>query len=168
MGRCRPAIPSAEGRGKTGYYGKDHIVIVHGSPGAKSTIEKLLLDEAIRIVIIDTSPTSPFLHSRVHYVQGQPTDESVLAGANILQASAIGLFASDAATDEVGMDGRTLLIASILRQVLVAHDCEIYTVAEATHESHVPHFRDLGINDVILSHQPFSDIMTRSVLETGG
>ncbi len=153
--------------GKLRYYGKDHIVIVHGSPRARSTIKKLLLDEAIRIVIIDTLPTSPFLHSRVHYVQGQPTDESVLAQANILQASAIGLFASDAAADEVGMDGRTLLIGSSLRQVLVAHDREVYTVAEVANESHARHFRNLGINDVVLSNQPFSKIMTQSVLENG-
>ncbi len=153
--------------GKLRYYGRDHIVIVHGSARAISTIENLLLDETTRIVMIDTLPTSPFPHDRVHYVQGRPTDVSVLDRANILRARAIGLFASGAAGDEVGMDGRTLLIGSILRQVLVAHDREIYTVAEVASESHAPYFRDLGINDVVLSNQPFSEIMTRSVLEKG-
>ncbi|ACB84485.1 potassium channel protein [Natranaerobius thermophilus] len=156
----------AKESGNLSYLGKNHIVMINWSKKTENAIDELLKNQNKKIVLIDELQTTPIQHEQVHYIQGAPTDKNTLTKANILQSKAISVFAKDNITDEISLDGKTLLIGLTIQELLNENKKDIYTSVEVINEQHLSSFKNLSkIDKIILSNKPFSNILTQSILE---
>ncbi|WP_100407801.1 potassium channel family protein [Bacillus solitudinis] len=148
-----------------GYKGKKHMVMINWSQKAKFTIDEILeRNKNSEIVLIDQGNESPIQHPRVHYVKGNATKTDTLTRANVLYAEAICIFAPDYPTDEMAGDGKTLLIASTIKQMAEENKSDIYVIVEILDEDHVSNTNQDYIDEFILSNKPFSQLMANTVL----
>lgn len=150
--------------GKLRYTGKGHVIIINWSKKAQYAIDELLSSDAkLEIVIIDESDRHPYVHSQVHFVNGDPTSEAALHQANIFEARSAILFADSKIDDASLVDGKSLLIASCIESIAP----QVHTTVEVMLEKHVPTFRHTQVNDFILSHDAVSRLAVRSALNEG-
>ncbi|WP_227936120.1 potassium channel family protein [Alkalihalobacillus deserti] len=148
-----------------GYKGKNHIVVINWSQKAKITMEEILVqNQNIDIILIDVFKDSPIEHDQVHYVQGNATKIDTLQRANILHAESICIFAPDFVIDKVAGDGKTLLIASTIKQLAKQKMANIYIIVEILDEDHVSNTNLDCIDEFILSNKPFSHLMAKTAL----
>jgi voltage-gated potassium channel len=148
-----------------GYKGKHHIVMINWSQKAKITIDELLVqDPTIEIVLIDQLKQSPLQRDRIHYVQGNVTKTDTLERANVLNAKSICIFTADFAIDEAAGDGKTLLIASTIKQMAKQNNRDIYIIAEILNKDHVSDTLLACIDEFILTNKPFSYMMAKTAL----
>ncbi|SDI31969.1 potassium channel family protein [Alteribacillus bidgolensis] len=149
-----------------GYTGKNHIVVVHWSKKAKITIDEMLgQNSTTEVVLIDQLNESPLQKDGIHYVQGNPTKLDTLHKANVLHADSICIFASDDTIDETAADGKTLLIASTIKQYAKQKKSDVYTIVEMLDEDHISNANLDCIDDFILSNKPFSHLMAKTALQ---
>ncbi|MBP3949861.1 potassium channel family protein [Bacillus suaedae] len=154
--------------GRLSYNGKDHFIVVGWSSKAKKTTQELLIaKEHSDIVIIDKQSTSPYIHARVHYIQGDPTTPDTLKKANILQATSVCIFAAEPINDAIEADGKTLLIASAIENYASENNHPIYTIAEILKEKHIPNFKHANVDEFIVSNEVFSELMAQSAIYNG-
>lgn len=154
--------------GQLEYRKNNHFVIIGWSKKSEKTIEELFLaKESIEIVLIDKNEKNPTEHERVHYIRGDATDRTVLMRANILDASAVLIFAQEPLIDPVTSDGRTLLIASMVESLAKQEGGDIYTVVEIISESHIDTFKHIKVDEFVVSTEAFSNLMAKVALHQG-
>ncbi|WP_332631583.1 ion channel [Halalkalibacter flavus] len=148
-----------------GYSGKDHMVLINWSQKAKETIGELLnLHQNIDIVLIDQLNNSPINDPNVHYVKGSATKIDTLKRANVLGAQSVCIFGPDNIMDNIAADGKTLLIASTIKQLANQKKSNLYIIAEISDEDHITNTNLDCINEFILSNKPFSNLMAKTAL----
>ncbi|WP_408007281.1 potassium channel family protein [Pseudalkalibacillus sp. A8] len=150
--------------GLLGYKDEGHIVIIGWSQKARFAIEEILQSESINeVVIIDQLPKTPYLHEKVHYIQGDATQEEVLLQANLPGAKSLLLFADDTIKDPLLTDGKTLLIVTTIERL----SPEIHSTVEILNESHIQNFRHVKVDEFILSNETISRLAVRTALTNG-
>nr|WP_306812744.1 potassium channel family protein [Paenibacillus soyae] len=158
-------IKRLRGEGQLGYKGEGHIVIINWSKKAHTAVEELLAHSPeTSIVLIDESGKHPLERlPRVHFVSGDPSEEDVLARANIQRAKSAIIFA-DARIDEASLvDGKSLLIASSIER-MASH---VHTTVEVMQEKHIRNFAHVQVNEFVVSHDAISRLAVRSALQEG-
>jgi voltage-gated potassium channel len=146
------------------YKGKNHMVMINWSQKAKITIEEIInRNQNIDIVIIDQLHKSPMNNNNIHYIQGNATKTETLEKAKVLSAQSICIFAPDV-TDEMAGDGKTLLIASTIKQLAENEKSDSYIIVEILDEDHIRNTNLDCVDEYILSNKPFSHLMAKTAL----
>ncbi|WP_202079238.1 potassium channel family protein [Caldalkalibacillus salinus] len=151
--------------GIIGFEGKDHVIMIHWSQKTKLTVEEMLdSHQGTPIVIIDQASTAPMNHKNVHYIQGKATKWDTLKKANALQAESICIFVPDDTTDDMATDGKTLLIASKVKQFAQQHDKDVKVIVEILDQDHITPATQQYFDEYILTYKPFSNLMAETAV----
>jgi voltage-gated potassium channel len=150
--------------GKLDYNGSGHIILIGWSKKASYAVKEIMeSEEDIDVVIIDTMQRSPLLTEKVHYIQGEGSDETILMQANIKQARAVLVFADDNIQNPALADGKTLLIASAIERL----SPDVHTTVEVLKEEHVKSFEHANVEEFVLTHETISHLAVRSAFSKG-
>jgi voltage-gated potassium channel len=149
--------------GKLAYTNENHIIIVGWGKKTETAVEEIMASDAtIEVVIIDTLPTSPTDISldRIHYVQGDPTEEETFIQANIKKAQSVIIFADDAIQVPSLRDAKTLTIAITVER-LATH---VHTTVEIMTKKQIANFSHVKVDEFILSQETTSLLAVRSAM----
>lgn len=149
--------------GKLVYTNANHIIIVGWGKKTETAVEEVLASDSFsEIVIIDTIPTSPVdvAIERVHYVQGDPTEEESFIQANINKAKSVIIFADDTIQVPSLRDAKTLTIAITVER-LATH---VHTTVEIMTKKQIPNFSHVKVDEFILSQETTSLLAVRSAM----
>jgi voltage-gated potassium channel len=145
-----------EEEGKLGYDGKNHVVIIDWSDKAEHAIRDILKQEKkTHVVVIDQLEKAPYLHERVHYVNGNPSNEVVLKSlANVEKAKACFIFGDETIGDQWLKDCKTLMIATAIERIAP----HVFTVAEIEMDENAPNFHHLKVDKLIFTDKTISSL----------
>ncbi|MFX3673090.1 MAG: ion channel [Paenisporosarcina sp.] len=149
--------------GKLAYTNINHIIIVGWGKKTETAIEEILAsDTSSEVVIIDSLPTSPVDVSidRVHYVQGDSSEEETFLQANIKKAKSVIIFADDAIQVPSLRDAKTLTTAITVER-LATH---VHTTVEIMTKKQIPNFSHVRVDEFILSQETTSLLAVRSAM----
>ncbi|MCZ8538278.1 ion channel [Paenisporosarcina quisquiliarum] len=149
--------------GKLAYTHEHHIIIVGWGKKTEMALKEILSsDPSVEIVIIDTLPTSPTDVSmeRVHYVQGDPSEEGPFIQANIAKAKSVIIFADENITVASLRDAKTLTIAITCERLA----SNVHTTVEVMTEKQLANFSHVKVDEFILSQETISLLAVRSAM----
>lgn len=149
--------------GKLAYTKENHIIIVGWGKKTETAVDEILAsDTTSEVVIIDTLPKSPtdVAIERVHYVQGDPSEEETFNQANIKKAKSVIIFADDAIQIPSLRDAKTLTIAITVER-LASH---VHTTVEIMTKKQIPNFSHVKVDEFILSQETTSLLAVRSAM----
>lgn len=151
--------------GKLNYLKEDHVIIIGWGKKTESAVTELLeSDPNVEAVIIDMLPKSPLeVENRVHYIQGDPTEEETFIKANIAKAKAVIIFSDGKIQDFSLQDAKTLSVAITIERVAP----DVHTTAEIMNKKNASNFTHVKVNEFILSQQTTSTLAVRSALYKG-
>lgn len=154
--------------GKLVYRGEGQYVYIGWSPKTKKAIDEVLSYEPkAEIVLIDPLREEPYVHDQIHFISGDPSDETILLQANILKARRVAIFADARITETLLADGKSLLIASAVESLSSAHGVDLHTVVEVCEERNISKFKHVRIDDFILANDSVSLLMAKATLQPG-
>lgn len=155
--------------GKLSYHKKGHYIFIGWcEEKSKEAISSVLFDyPEAEIVLIDTLEKCPIVHERLHYIQGNLTEESTLDKANIRHCRRISIFSPSHIQDSTLADGHTLLIAASIEAFSVKHGIELHTIAEMRKESHRASFEKANIDEIVLSTESIARMMAKAAVVEG-
>ncbi|MBU0903761.1 MAG: ion channel [Planococcaceae bacterium] len=149
--------------GKLAYTKENHIIIVGWGKKTETAVDEILAsDTTSEVVIIDTLPKSPtdVALERVHYIQGDPSEEETFNQANIKKAKSVIIFADDAIQIPSLRDAKTLTIAITVER-LASH---VHTTVEIMTKKQIPNFSHVKVDEFILSQETTSLLAVRSAM----
>ncbi|WP_106497474.1 potassium channel family protein [Lentibacillus sp. Marseille-P4043] len=152
--------------GKVDYTKENHIIIIGWGKKTESAVREILNSNfSVEVVIIDTLPKSPIdiASDRVHYVQGDLSEEETFEKANIAKAKSVIIFSDDNIQDPSLRDARTLTIAIIVERLAPM----VHTTVEILIEKHVSNFSHVKVDEFILSQETISSLAVRSAMYKG-
>ncbi|MFC4024651.1 potassium channel family protein [Oceanobacillus longus] len=151
-------------QGKLTYKGKNHFIVINYSKRSKETIKELLHmhgDKDIVLVAEDIEKT-PLDSERVHFVNGDPADITILNKANIAKADSIMIFSADNIPNSSFADGQTLLIATAIEDYSRKTGTPIYTIAEIINDLHISSFIHCGIDEFVTPNHTSARLIAKS------
>lgn len=151
--------------GKLNYLKENHVIIIGWGKKTDSAVTELLeSDRNVEVVIIDMLPKSPLeVEDRVHYIQGDATEEETFAKANISKAKAVIIFSDDKIQDFSLQDAKTLSVAITIERVAP----DVHTTVEIMIKKHAANFTHVKVDEFILSQQTTSTLAVRSAMYKG-
>lgn len=152
--------------GKVNYLKANHFIIIGWGRKTESAVKELLESDGIgEVVIIDSLPISPIdlTVGRVHYIQGDPTEEETFEKANISKSKSVIIFSDDKIQDYSLQDAKTLSVAITVERVAP----KVHTTVEIMAEKHVSNFSHVMVDEFILSQQTISSLAVRSAMYKG-
>ncbi|MEQ6390994.1 ion channel [Bacillaceae bacterium S4-13-58] len=152
--------------GKLSYLKENHIVIVGWGKKTEAAVHEILQsDKKKEVVVIAQLEKSPFDLSleRVHFIQGDPTDETTYESANIQDAMSVIVFSDDLIQDSSLQDAKTLSIAITVERVAP----KVHTTVEVMTEKHTTNFTHVKVDEFILSQETISSLAVRSAMYIG-
>jgi len=142
---------------------KNHFLVCGWNHKGVEVVEQLVSDVTGRdceVVIVASLEQTPVEHERVHFVQGDPTDEAVLRKASVSEA-ATGIVLP--VESEGDADGRSLLVTLALR----ACNPGLYICVEVLNPRHIVHIRRAGADEIISSTELAANMVTQAALNHG-
>ncbi|MFD1358559.1 potassium channel family protein [Fictibacillus halophilus] len=150
--------------GRLNFKGKGHFIIIGWSEKAKYAISEIIeTHPELDIVLIDQLNVTPITHKNVHYIQGDPSSESVLLQANINDAQSVLVFSDDSIQDSALADGKTLLVVTSVERL----NHHIHSTVEIKKEENIKNFRHAKVDEFVLSHETVSRMAVRSAFSRG-
>ncbi|SDQ24050.1 potassium channel family protein [Virgibacillus salinus] len=152
--------------GKVEYTQENHIIIIGWGKKTESAVDEILnSNESAEVVIVDTLPKSPFDVSldRVHYIQGDTTEEETFNKANITKAKSVIIFSDDKIYEPSLRDAKTLTVAIVVERLAPT----VHTTVEILTEKHTANFAHVNIDEFILSQETISSLAVRSAMYKG-
>ncbi|WP_244513441.1 potassium channel family protein [Oceanobacillus limi] len=152
--------------GKMNYTNENHIIIIGWGKKSESAITELLKsNQTVEIVLIDSLPKSPVdvSNNRVHYIQGNSTEEQTFEKANISMAKSVIIFSDDTIQEPSLRDAKTLTVAIVVERLAPA----VHTTVEILNEDHISNFSHVNVDEFILSQETISSLAVRSAMYQG-
>lgn len=152
--------------GRMDYTKENHIIIIGWGKKTESAVNELLSSNAsVEIVIIDNLPKSPFDISlnRVHYIQGDTTEEETYEKANISKAKSVIIFSDDTIQEPSLCDAKTLTVAIVVERLAPS----VHTTVEILTEKHTSNFSHIKVDEFVLSQETISSLAVRSAMYKG-
>lgn len=156
--------------GKLKYKGERHFVVIDWNKHAQLAVEEILhSDPVAEVVLIGSLDRTPFVHDRIHYVQGNPVHRETLEQANLSKARAVFVFANDVTEqqhvvrDFSFIDGKTLLIASSIERFFG----QVYTIVEIKDKENIQNFMHVRVDEFINGSDMISQLAVRSAFFPG-
>ncbi len=145
---------------------KGHYIYIDWTNRTKNAIDEVLASEPeCHIVLIDeTVEKTPYEHSQVHFIAGDPSEEETLLKANILHAKRIAIFSDNSIDTPTLADGKSLLIATTVESLSEQHNISLHTIVEIMKESNIAKFKHVKVDDFILSNESVSRLMAKATL----
>jgi voltage-gated potassium channel len=155
--------------GKLKYSGVGHYILIGSSKEKlQNVVEEILsAEKKAEIVIIDNAGKCPIEHERIHFISGDPADESVLLKANILESKSVSVFSDESIDLSENADGKTLLIASRVEYISKKFSKNIYTIVELMKEIHISLFEYAKVDEFILAKESVSRLMAQAAIYPG-
>lgn len=156
----------AREEGKMDFHKKGHYVYIDWSKHTKEAVDEVLTaDPKCHIVLIDeTLEKIPYHHPQVHFISGDPSEESTLLRSNILEAKRIAIFSDDSIDKPTLADGKSLLIATAVESLSEKHGVDLHTIVEVMKEDNIPKFKHVKVDDFILSNESVSRLMANATI----
>ena len=152
--------------GRVNYKKEKHIIIIGWSKKTEYAVKEILnSDPAIEIVIIDVLPRSPIdlAQDRVHYIQGDLSEEETFHKANIRKAESVIIFSDDNIQDYSLRDAKTLTVAILVERLA----SNVHTIVEILSEKNISNFSHVKVDEFILSQETISRLAVRSAMYKG-
>nr|WP_078428134.1 potassium channel family protein [Alkalihalobacterium alkalinitrilicum] len=152
--------------GKLSYTNENHVIIIGWGKKTDYAVKEILdSDPRVEVVIIDNLPHAPMdvSNNRIHYIQGDPTEEETYKKANIDKARAVIVFSDDTLQDGSLKDAKTLLVAITVERLAP----DVHTTVEVMTEKHILNFSHVKVDEFILSQETISSLAVRSALYKG-
>ncbi|MCQ6277278.1 potassium channel family protein [Bacillus sp. V3B] len=152
--------------GKVTYTKESHIIIIGWGKKTESAVKEILNSNfSVEIVIIDTLPKSPIdlALNRVHYIQGDASEEETFHKANITKAKSVIIFSDDSIQDPSLRDAKTLTVAIIVERLAPI----VHTTVEILTEKNISNFSHVKVDEFILSQETISRLAVRSAMYKG-
>ncbi len=152
--------------GKVAYTKENHIIIIGWGKKTETAVKEIMeSDKAIDIVVIDTLLKAPFdvTLDRVHYIQGNPTEEEPFEKANISKARAAIIFSDDNIQEPSLRDAKTLSVSITVERLAPT----VHTTVEVMAEKNISNFSHVKVDEFILSQETISRLAVRSAMDKG-
>ncbi|WP_209123745.1 TrkA family potassium uptake protein [Alkalihalobacillus sp. BA299] len=152
--------------GKLSYTNENHVIIIGWGKKTDFAVKEILdSDPAIEVIIIDTLQQAPMdvSNNRIHYIQGDPTEEETFEKANIEKARAVIVFSDDTIQNGSLKDAKTLLVAITVERLAPS----VHTTVEVMTEKHILNFSHVKVDEFILSQETISSLAVRSAMYQG-
>ncbi|MFV8829481.1 potassium channel family protein [Alkalihalobacterium sp. APHAB7] len=152
--------------GKLSYIKENHVIIIGWGKKTDFAVKEILdSDQQVEVIIIDTLTQAPIdvSNNRIHYIQGDPTEEETYEKANIEKARAVIVFADDTIQDGSLKDAKTLLVAITVDRLAP----DVHTTVEVLTEKHISNFSHVRVDEFILSQETISSLAVRSAMYKG-
>ncbi|OLO26542.1 ion transporter [Alkalihalophilus pseudofirmus] len=152
--------------GKLSYTNENHVIIIGWGKKTDYAVKEILdSDPRVEVIIIDNLPHAPMdvSNNRIHYIQGDPTEEETYKKANIDKARAVIVFSDDTLQDGSLKDAKTLLVAITVERLAP----DVHTTVEVMTEKHILNFSHVKVDEFILSQETISSLAVRSALYKG-
>lgn len=160
--------------GKMKYTGKNHIILIGWNAKSRLAIDEILKsDQKVDVVLIDVMEKAPLINERLHFVQGDATNENILLNANLPCAKGVIIFADQitqdnyATKDPLLVDGKTLLIATAITTLEEKYNKDIHVTAEVINQYHIPLFKHVRVDEFIPTQEMISHAAVRSLFSPG-
>lgn len=152
--------------GRMSYNKENHVIIIGWGKKTEYAIQEMLdSDHLVEVVVIDTLNKAPMdlSNTRVHYIQGDPSEEQTFEKANITKAKAVIVFADDTIQELSLKDAKSLLVATTVERLAP----NIHTTVEVMSEKHISNFSHVKVDEFILAQETISRLAVRSALYKG-
>ncbi|WP_019243934.1 MULTISPECIES: potassium channel protein [Bacillus] len=150
--------------GKMRYLGKNHLVLFGWSRKAKHAIDEVLeYDKRKEIVLIATLEKIPYIHQRVHYIQGDAVNVETLEKGNVSKSSGVIIFAEEDIKHPHLADARSLMIATALER----YTGDLHITVEVLEEKHIELFRHVSVDEFVVSDEMISQLTVHAALSAG-
>ncbi|WP_227521945.1 potassium channel family protein [Bacillus solitudinis] len=152
--------------GKLDYTKENHIIIIGWGKKTEIAVKEILnSNSSVDIVIIDTLAKSPLdvTLDRIHYIQGDSTEEETFEKANISKAKSVIIFSDDTIQDQSLRDSKTLTVAIIAERLAP----NVHTTVEILIEKHISNFSHVKVDEFILSQETISRLAVRAAMYKG-
>ncbi|MFC4557580.1 potassium channel family protein [Virgibacillus kekensis] len=152
--------------GRMEYTNEGHVIIIGWSKKAETAVNEILAStETVDIIIIDNLPKTPIDlgEERVHYIQGDTTEEDTYEKANISAADSVIIFSDDTIQDASLRDAKTLTVAIVVERMAPS----VHTTVEILTENNISNFSHVKVDEFILSQQTISNLAVRSAIYKG-
>lgn len=150
----------------------NHIIIIGWSEKAKAAVQEIIkIDQTIDIVVINNAERAPVIEEqeRLIYIGGNATDEEILLHANLPKSKGILIFAEEriqanySIKDSLLVDGKTLLVATVITLMKEKMNLPVPVIAEITSHQHIQLFKDVKVNEFILTKGIISSKIVKSL-----
>ncbi|MFS0881902.1 potassium channel family protein [Metabacillus niabensis] len=146
------------------FKGSNHVILIGWNEKVKEMIDSLHSVKPYKqIVLIDETLKSGPLMENVYFVKGDPTDERVLAKANITYADA-AIITADQNKNEHDADMNSILILLTLKGV----NPSLYCVIEVLTEKQTNNANRAGADEIIKTYKLTSHFIMSSYLAKNG
>lgn len=150
-------LKEGQGMGASGY--RDHIVVCGWNPTARDLIDELANDESTtKIVVVHDAEKAPT--ERAYFVRGDTTSGEDLKRAGIEHARAAIVCPADSSNEA---DLHSILTVLAIESIAP----HVRTVAEVNNPTHVPHFRNANVDELLVTSRLSSRLLARSALYPG-
>ena len=150
--------------GMSSYKFEDHVIICEWNYRARVIIKELRLDpqtQEMPIVLIANIERKPSDDENLFFVQGQVCDET-LHRANLRKAKTVIILGDDSLDDTV-RDAKVVLSTLTVESI---HP-DAYTIVELVDEAHVQNCKRAKADEIILSSELSSTLISQAVLNHG-
>lgn len=152
--------------GRLAYTDEEQIIIIGWSKKTEAAVSELLnSNSTVEVVVIDTLEKAPFdeTEERLHYIQGDPTEEETFTDANISEAKSVIIFSDDKIQEPSLRDTKTLSIAITVERLAP----EVHTTVEILSEKNMLNFSHAKVDEFILSQDTISSLAVRAAMYKG-
>jgi voltage-gated potassium channel len=138
---------------------KEHILILGWNHKGQTIVKEILSDGSnTRITILALLNENPIQKDEVFFVKGNPSLPSDLAKAGLDRAKSAILLADQSSDDDSWHDAKTVLVALAVHK----YNPQLRMSAEVVDIENVPHLKNAGVTDCIVTNEISSHMLVRS------
>jgi voltage-gated potassium channel len=153
-----------EDRGMTSYNFENHIILCEWNHRTRAILNEFRVDPQTAnasIVLIAEIPRKPVDDENLFFIQGSVNDET-LNRANLPKASTVVILGDDR-LDATARDAKVVLTTLTIESL----NPEVYTIVELMDEAHVQHCKRAKADEIIVSSELSSGLISRAALNHG-
>lgn len=153
-----------EERGMTSFNFENHIILCEWNHRARGILSEFRVDSKTAnapIVLIAEIPRKPIDDENLFFIQGSVNDET-LKRANLIKASTVVVLGDDR-LDATARDAKVVLTTLTIESL----NPKAYTIVELVDEAHVQHCKRAKADEIIVSSELSSGLISRAALNHG-
>jgi voltage-gated potassium channel len=153
-----------EDRGMTSFNFENHIILCEWNHRARTILSEFRADPQTAnapIVLIAEIPRKPVNDENLFFIRGSVNDET-LKRANLTKASTVVVLGDDR-LDATARDAKVVLTTLTVESL----NPEVYTIVELVDEAHVQHCKRAKADEIIVSSELSSGLISRAALNHG-
>jgi voltage-gated potassium channel len=153
-----------ENQGMSSYNFENHIIVCEWNHRARIIMREFRADPQTAeapIVLIADITRKPLNDENLFFIQGSVTDET-LKRANLAKAKTVVVLGDDR-LDVTARDAKVVLTTLTIESI----NPKVYTIVELADEAHVQHCKRARVDEIIVSSELSSGLISRAALHHG-